>query len=184
MAAIDTGCGAAEPKGGPLVQPQWLSGERAHPVQYDRDRVCNRPPRLASGRPPRCRFVRAAPVSCTLFPIRARHAFGVVVTLPSGANRLTPWGDSLHPPAARGANRSSAWALFPDSCAPFPIGALLRFGTERAFPLRHEPSREVGCHEPPRPRGRPFAGGCSVPVCAVFRLLSNSFSIPPKEILS
>ena len=40
-----------------------------------------------------------------------------------GAIRSTPWGESLHPPASPGANRSSVWSIFPDWCSNFPIGA-------------------------------------------------------------
>ncbi len=86
------------------------------------------------------RFVRAIPDSCALFPIRARYSRFVRAipdscalfpleqgsSLPSGANRSTHWGESLHPSASTGANRSSAGALLPDSCANFPIRA--RFG--------------------------------------------------------
>ena len=60
-----------------------------------------------------------------------RGDLGVVQIAPSPpigseANRTTPWGESHHPPVSTGANRSSAGALLPDSCANFPIRA--RFG--------------------------------------------------------
>ena len=66
------------------------------------------------------RFVCVFPDSCAL------RVFEFVGGLPSGAIRSTHWGESLHPPASTGANRSSAGALLPDSCANFPIRA--RFG--------------------------------------------------------
>ena len=55
-----------------------------------------------------------------------------------GANRSTPSTSS-------GANRSTPGSVFPDSCAPFPIGAFWSIGTGCAYVLGHEPSREVGC---------------------------------------
>jgi hypothetical protein len=126
----------------------------------------------------------AAPPERLGYLAYGQKAAPAVTRLPSRAIRSTPWGESLHPLASPGANRSRVWAIFPDSCANFPIGAFWSIGTGLASTSRQEPNREVGCHEPPGPRGRPFAGGYSVPVCAVFRLLSNSSSIPPKEILS
>jgi hypothetical protein len=88
------------------------------------------------------------------------------------------WSESLHPlgriAPPTGANRSTPGPFLPVSCAPCPFRHFWRIGTGLAHVSRHEPSREVGRHEPQGPRGRPFAGGYSVPVCAVFRLLSNS----------
>ena len=109
-------------------------------------------------------------------------------------NRLHPlpspfsesgWGDSPQlavsggairstPPASTGANRSTLGPVFPDSCAPFPIGAFWSIGTELAYVLGHEPSREVGRHWGHEGHwGRPCAGRCSIPVCTVFRSLST-----------
>ena len=50
--------------------------------------------------------------------------------VPSGAIRSTPWGESLHPPASPGANRSSVWSIFPDWCSKFPIGAFGRLARD------------------------------------------------------
>ena len=55
--------------------------------------------------------------------VAERVAEGCPEGVASGAIRSTPWGDSLHPPASPGANRSSVWANFPDWCSNFPIGA-------------------------------------------------------------
>ena len=71
------------------------------------------------------RFVREFPDSCALFPLEQGGG------LPSGAICSTHWGESLHPAASTGANRSSAGALLPDSCANFPIRA--RFGVRHGM---------------------------------------------------
>ena len=148
---------------------QWRTSRGG---QYDRDRVRNRPALHERHGRSGARFVRAIPDSCWNFPIGARHSrfvlkfpdscarfpIEVMGRLPSGAIRSTPWGESLHPPASPGANRSSVWSIFPDWCSNFPIGAFWSIGTELAYSVGHEPIREVGCHEPQGPRGRPFAG--------------------------
>ena len=173
---------------------QWRTSRGG---QYDRDRVRNRPALHERHGRSGARFVRAIPDSCWNFPIGARHSRFVLkfpdscARFPIGArdSQSRSWagcrvGRIAPPPRLTWSESLQRFGEFSRLVLEFPDWCFWRIGTGLACVLGHEPSREAGCHEPQRPRGRPFAGGYSVPVCAVFRWLSNSLSIPPKEILS
>ena len=188
---------------------QWRTSRGG---EYDRDRVRNRPALHERHGRSGARFVRAIPDSCWNFPIGARHSRFVLkfpdscarfpigardsqsrswagcrvgrFAPPPGANRSTPWGESLHPPASPGANRSIVWSIFPDWCSNFPIGAFgglarhlhLSWGMSRA-------ARSVATGAM-RATGATVRGPLLHTRLRGFSFPFNSLSIPQKEILS
>ncbi len=124
-------------------------------------------------------MVALFPDSCAL------RLFEVVGKLPSGANRSTPWGKSLHPPGLnwseslqRRGTSSRFVREFPDSCA--------LQGLARDVPVLPDMSRAARsvATRAMRATGASVRGPLLHTRLRGFSFPFNSLSIPPKEILS
>jgi len=125
------------------------------------------------------RFVRAIPDSCELFPLEKEGK------LPSGANRSTPWGESLHPPGlnwSESLQRRTASSRFvrefPDSCALRDLARGVHDFRGMSRAARSVATGAIGATEA-TVRGRLHRTRLRG-----FLFPFNSLSIPLKEILS